>query len=450
MHLKRAVPLLFFLSGGLLLIFGLGALGAAFILPGTGAPDLFAWKPPLEQVDNRTLAPATALLPLTGMRPADALNAALDQGHWDNAFALIAYDPSLSDATRIGALLQLGTRYTAAKQMSQAAAAFEGADRIATLSPFLSDRVRQDTYLQVSAGLRSMQARDAAHLAVDQAFLVAQYSPVLRWDPSPIRFTQVANAYAALGAQTLADHARALGNEAANAKEAEETLLPREPFSVTLATLPASAEVDAARQTRMAAAQQLLNDVQDNPPKRAQDWPQDSLAQLSQALVSEDRVRLDYYDKQLAASKEPAVQLALLTDKVNWLALKYRIARGAFGVGIVQAWEKDAPATAEAYSQAWGDLFRLYEHEAESIPNAQAVSQASEDVLRQELLALRWGWYRGTTEQDLHTALAGVSGQLRDASIVSLRVDLLTRSGKSLDLLVPDELYGKNDQALPK
>jgi hypothetical protein len=73
-----------------------------------------------------------------------------------------------------------------------------------------------------------------------------------------------------------------------------------------------------------------------------------------------------------------------------------------------------------------------------------------EDVLRQELLAARWGWYSGALEKDLRAALGDVTQELRDASVPALRLDALTRDGKTVDLLVPDELYGQNDQALPR
>ncbi len=81
---------------------------------------------------------------------------------------------------RIGALLQLGSRYEVAKDKNKAAWCYLYAARIATVSPLLSDAVRLDTFLQVGAGLRAVGAADAARLAVGQAYLVAQHSPVLR------------------------------------------------------------------------------------------------------------------------------------------------------------------------------------------------------------------------------------------------------------------------------
>ncbi len=447
--MRRALGGLFFLAGLVLFVFGLSSLGAGVLIREAPLPDGFAWKPPLDQVNNRDLEPATVLLPLTGMPAADALNAALDGGHWENAYALLAYDSSLSDPTRIGAFLQLGTRYAAAQDEAKAAWCYLAAARVATLSPLLSDSVRADTYLQVAAGLRPIGAKDAARLATDQAYLVGQYSPALRRDPQSRRLSQIANAYAALGAEALASQARAQSNEPIPIS-AEETWLPRDPFVVKAGDLPAATAVNSAVVVRVAAAKQLAKDVAAIPSNHSTDWPQDAVAQLGDALLSEDQARQDYYDSQLAQTKNSGVQVALERERVNWLGLKYRIARGAFGVDLVPEWSRDVPAVGNAWSDAWGGLFRLYEDQASAIPNAQAVSQAMEDVIRQEMLAVRWNWYRGAADTDLHASLVELTSQLQDASVASLRLDAITVNGRTTDLLVPDDLYGKNETALPR
>ncbi len=449
LHKIRLLPLVFFLGGILLLMFGVAMLGAGWFVREPPLPEALAWQPPSEQVKATDLVPGTALLPLTDVPGPDALNAALDGGHWENAFALLAYDASLSDPTRIGALLQLGTRYEAAGNESRAAWCYLYASRIATISPFLSDAIRVDTYLQVSAGLRAIRATGAARLAIDQAYLVAQYSPVLRRDQTTRRLTLVANAYSALGAEALAVEAKNKANEPVAIASDYAGFLPREPFVIPEGTLPPSAEVTRALQARRLAARQLVEDVTDKPPQRAADWPSDSVAVLQDALTTEDHVRQSYYDQQIAQVKEPNIQVAVLRDRVNWIGLKMRIARGAFGMDLMPDWSKRAAALTDEWSDAWGDLFNAYAAQASAIPNAQAVHQATEDVLRQEMLAQRWGWYKGKSESELRASLNDVTGQLRQDAIASLRLDALARGGKTTDLLVPDELYGMNERALP-
>lgn len=404
----------------------------------------------MEQVNNRALTPASSLLPLTGIPAEDALNTALANADWESAYALIAYDRRLSDLSRIGALLQIGDRYTAAKNPRKAAWCYQAAALIVTLSPALSDTTRLNAYLQLSAGLRTANASDAARRAVDQAYLVAQYTPTLSRRARATRLTQVANAYKNLGLDTLAAQARAKSEEIANETNEAPVLTPRPPFIPLAGKLPASAEVDAAKETRIAAAKLLVDDVTNAPPKSSADWPKDSVSQLRDALVQEDNARAAYYDQQLAQTKEPGLQIALLTDKVNWLTLKYRTARGAFGADLVPEWGKDPQGISDSLSDAWGELFRLYESQAGALSSAQEINQATEDVLKQELFVVRWGWYHGVLERDVRMALGDVTQKLIDASVPSLRLDSVIRSGRALYLLVPDQLYGQNENILPK
>lgn len=447
--LTRAVSIFFFLGGFFLLILGSVSLIAG-LTRSSDLPDGFTWRLPLDQVNHRALTPASALLPLTGIPAEDALNTALDNADWESAFAVIAYDRRLSDLSRIGALLQIGDRYAAAKNLHKAAWCYQAAALIVTLSPALSDTTRLNAYLQTSAGLRTANAPDAARRVVDQAFLVAQYTPTLNRRARATRLTQVANAYKNLGLDSLAIQARDRADESASATNETSVSTPRPPFVPLAGKLPASAEVDIAAQTRIAAAKLLVDDVTNDPPKSGADWPKDSVEQLRDALLQEDSTRAAYYDQQLTQAKEPALQIALWTDKVNWLTLKYRTARGAFGVDLVPEWGKDLQGISDSLSDAWGELLRLYEAQAGVLSSAQEVNQATEDVLKQELFAVRWGWYHGVLERDLRAALSDVTQKLMDASVPMLRLDSVIHSGRALYLLVPDQLYGQNENILPK
>ncbi len=444
---RRLLGFLCFLVAIVLLFLGLSMLGASWMLRPEPLPDGLSWQPPLDQVKNRDLDLATVFLPLTGTSANEVLNESFESGDWENAYALVAYDTTLTDPDRIGALLQLGTRYSAAGKQAQASRCYLAAARIATLSPVLSDVVRLETFLQVSAGLRSAGAPDAARLETDQAFLLAQYSPSLTREPQSRRLAQIASAYDALSANAVADEARALAAEPVAAPADNAGYLPREPFVLPSVDPPASPEVEGAHQRRVAAAKQLQDDIKQGSITRPSDLPSDSVKQLGDALVEEDGARAAFVAPSVQV-QEPGATRAILQEQVAWLGLKYRIARGAFGASLVPEWEKQAPAIRTAWNKAWGELFNLYENQANAIPNAQAVSQAVEDVTRQELLAVRWGWY-DTSADDLHARLNDQTKQLRDASVLTLRVDTLRVNGKSTDILVPDELLGKNQEALP-
>jgi hypothetical protein len=443
--MKRLIPLLFFLGGCVLLAIALSLFAALFASRGGDAGDAFAWKPLIDQVDNRVLTPRTLLLPLTENNSIDALNAALDQGHAENALALVAYDPSLADPARIGALLQIGSGSAGANDNRKAATSYQAAALLATLSPALSDPARLDVYQQAGAGLRQIGATNLARWVIDQAYLVAQYTPALRGNTRARRLEQIAQAYATLGVNNLADQARAKSIDAGGV--AGEPAAPVDaPFVPAVGKLPVSPENDAAKKTRLAAVAQLIDDVGDLP-KGNTNWSFDSTAQLGDALAAEDGARVKFYDNQLAQVKDPAAQIALLRDKINWLALKYRMARGAFGKDF-PGWNPESVTISEMLSDTWGDLFRVYETQAASAkPDA---NQAREDVLRQELIAARWGWFTGIDERDLNDALAEVNQQLMKSPIPMLRLDVIARSGKSMYLLLPDELYGQGERALPR
>ena len=429
---------------------GVATLSGVFFLRGSDVPDAFAWKPPLESVDNRALAPGTALLPLTGTSANDALSAALDQAHLENAFAVAAYDPTLSDSERIGALLQLGTRYASAKDTRKAALTFQAAAQLATLSPALADYARLETYLQAGTGLRGVGANDAARWVTDQAYLVALYTPTLQREQRARRLEQVANAYTALNASALSSQARAKAVEASTASATAPITGTRMPYIPTAGILLAAPEIDTATARRIAAAKALQDDLIDHPPKSAKDWSADLVAELSDALVEEDSARQAYYDKQIAQTKDAAAQIALWRDKIAWLALKYRVARGGFGASLVADWEKDRAAIADDWGAAWDELFRLAEAQAAALPKPPDSTPAQEDVIRQKLIAARWGWYNGTPEQDLNAQRGEITQKLMDAAYPELRLDTFNRNNKTIFILLPDELYGQGEKALPK
>jgi hypothetical protein len=426
---------------------GSALVGGVLLLREGDLPDAYAWRPPLELVDARTLAPETVLLPLLGTSADEALDAALDHAHWDNAFALVAYEPFLDDAQRLGALLQLGTRYASAKNTRQAARAFQIAAQFATLSPTFSDATRLEAYLQASAGLRSLGARDAARWVTDQAYRLTEYAPTLQREQRARRLEQIANAYAALDAPTLSSQVRARATEAALSTTIPITRT-RAPFVPTIGKLPRAPEVEAARTRRVAVAQRLHDDVLDRAPKRAQDWNADLIGELREALLDEDRARQASDDASSVQQQDEAL-IAWRREQIAWLALKYRIARGAFGVSLVPEWEKERAAIAEALSAAWDEYFRLAYAQATRLPSLER-APAQLDVLLYELFIVRWGWYVTQSEQVVIEKIGAATQDLMDAAYPALRFDSVVRNNQRLFIWLPDELYGRGERALPK
>ncbi len=441
---------LFFFSCAIAFIFllmGIAAFSGAY-LRSRDMPDGFAWKTPMEQVSNRDLVASSALLPLTDLPAEDALDRTLEGADLESAFAMTAYDPRLSDPSRIGALLQIAARYSDAKNWRRAAWSYQAAVLLAVLSPALSDSARIETLLTAGGGLRDVDAKEAARRVLDEAYLITFYSPTLRKTVRANRLNQVATAYESLGLPGIADQARSKAQDVSASTDSPPANV-HAPFIPIPGKLPLSPALEQARALREQAAVQLLDDVTAENPKSPTAWPQDSLTLLKEALLEEDAARGDYYAQQFPLAKDPSVQIALAADKVSWLALKYRVARGGFGTTIVGEWTKDANDVADELSDAWSDLYQLYQAQANALGNPSDANQATEDVLQQRLIAVRWGWSQ-TLEGELRDSLSEVTIKLRDASVPALRVDAATRSGKTLYLLLPDELYGQGARVFPQ
>ena len=70
--------------------------------------------------------------------------------------------------------------------------------------------------------------------------------------------------------------------------------------------------------------------------------PVDLIRSLGDTLFEEDAMRADYYSTQYDQAVDASAQLGILRDKLDWLALKYRIARQGFGLVLVDEWTQDA------------------------------------------------------------------------------------------------------------
>ena len=171
---------------------------------------------------------------------------------------------------------------------------------------------------------------------------------------------------------------------------------------------------------------------------------------LGDKLYEEDGVRHDYYDSQYQSAADASAQVAVLRDKIRWLALKLRVARGGFGLNLVPEWEPEAKNIATELNDAFDQLFQISQQQAGAGEKAEDADRGVEDVLRDAIIAGRWGLYRDYDENDLRSHLAEISQRLRDENVSSLRLDSFARGTQINYLLLPDELYGQGEKALPR
>lgn len=447
--MKRALPLVLLVGAALLFCVGIAAVGARFYFERGDSVDLSQWKAPLDQLDAKRLVLPNSLEVLGGVGDTQAIDDALQQGDWESAYADIAYSPDLTDASRAGTLLLLGSRYAAAKQTAKAVWAYQYAVSLATISPLPSDLLRGQTLLEAAQGLNTLGMHTAARTALDQAYLIAQYSFSIPRDTRARLYGQVATAYQSFGVGNLATQASQKSQEAATLTSEEAFTNSRPPYFVPPADLPADKDLTDKTAERVTAAKELIDQLNLTPPKSAKDLPQDLVRKLGDALYEEDGLRTSYYDTQYKAAADPGTQVAVLVDKIHWLALKLRVARGGFGLSLVPEWETDSKNITKDLSDTFDEFFKLTEQQAGSAGKASETDLSLDDVLRAEIVAGRWGLY-DYDETDLVSRLDETSTRLRDEQIPALRLEAYQKGTSTLYLLVPDELYGQGEKALPR
>ncbi len=447
--MKKALPLV--LLGGAVLLFCIGVAALAFNFLGNRGEqaNLTQWKAPLEQVDARQLRLANALEPLAGMTDIQAIDDALQQGDWESAYAVVAYSPDLSDAIRAGTLLLLGSRYQAAKQPVRAAWAYQYAADIVQLSPIPSDLVRVQTLLEAGQGQQGLGQKAAARAALDQAYLILEYSATIARDSRARLLADAAKLYKEMGVANLAQQAQQKSADVSAAAAEEANAPAHAPYRQLPGELPANAELKDKIAERTTAAKELIDQLNLHPPKAGEQMPEELLRTLGDRLFEEDGLRQDYFAEQFSPTADSAVQNALLRDRIRWLGLKLRVARGGFGVSLVPEWETEKDQIAADLSDAFDELYKLNEQEAVAVEDPAEADHRLEDVLRAEVVSGRLGLY-AYDEGDLRARLADLSTRLRDNQVPGLRLDSYTRGNQTVYLLVPDDLYGQGDKALPR
>lgn len=448
--MKKALPFLLLGGAALLLCLGLAALAFNFLGPRSASIDTSKWIAPQDQVETKKIKPEVALGILANTTDSASVDDSLAAGDFEGAFAQIAYGTEFSDADRIGTLLLLGNRYAAGKLNVKAAWMYEYAVFLATVSPDPSDLLRVQTLLEASQGLHALALDTNARAAVDQAYLIAQYSFSMPRDTRAQVLEQIASEYQMLGATKQASDARQRSADTATLTKEDAINTSRRPFQISPTAPPSDPEIVTKVKERVSAARDLLDALNLNPPKTAADMPTDLITALGDKLYEEDGLRTDYYTTQYDQATDASSQLGVLRDKLRWLSLKYRIARGGFGISIMPEWEDKTKEIGQALNDTFSDYFAITEQQATTLEKTDQADRSTEDVLRATLVAGRWGLYPQYDETDVRSRLDQVSQNLRDAQVPALRLDSFMRGTQVIYLLIPDELYGMGERALPR
>ncbi|PWH13688.1 MAG: hypothetical protein DDG58_13490 [Ardenticatenia bacterium] len=426
------VALLFALAGVLI------AVGVvALILYFSTRPQPFQvplWRDPQSLVDYTKIDPALAVAGLGGVADKDLVAQALTEGRLDTAFAILVFSPSIDDRESAGDFLLLADRYRKDGRNESAVHSYRLAGTIATLSPDLPDTVRADTFILAGEGLATLGEYGLAQLYLDQAYNVATASAYLQPATRRSLFQRLHKGY-----QMIGDRERARVSLESSAQTFAPVTVPELPPVLPVADPPPlPLEVQQAEAQRWSAAQNLVEQL----IVRGGRAPQQLVSALASALIAEDRARLPYYDAQIASAVQLSAQISIVQARINWLAIKYRIARQGYGLSLVPEWEAQAEMIRADLTKSYELLFALYADLIVAMPDADQIERATEEILRREILAGTLGRYPNYPAQQRIAQLQQATAQLiQSRPRDKMRVAVLPYAGVDSFVLVDDTSF---------
>ncbi len=392
------------------------------------------WRDPLSMVDYARIDPALAVGGLGGVADKDLVAQALAEGRPDTAFAILVFSPSIDDRESAGDFLLLADRYRKNGRSEQATQSYRLAGTIATLSPDIPDTVRADTFIMAGEGLAELGEYGLAQLYLDQAYNVATASTYLQPATRRSLFQRLHKGYQAIG-----DRERARASLESSAQAFAPVTVPELPPVLPVADPPPlPLEVQQAEAQRWAAAQNLVEQL----IVRGGRAPRQAVTALANALIAEDRVRLPYYDAQLSSALQLSAQISIVQARINWLAMKYRIARQGYGISLLPEWEAQVEVIRADLTKSYELLYALYADLIVAMPDADQIERATEEVLRREILAGTLGRYPNYPAQQRIAQLQQATAQLVQSRPRSeMRVVVLPYAGVDSFVLVDDTSF---------
>jgi hypothetical protein len=423
----------------ILLVIAAGAV-LAFVFLGqreTGEGD---WQDPIAAIRPSEVAPDLALYPLAGALELDTVDAAIDNGELETAYAILVFGQDLSDAQRLGRLIRLGGRFAETERPDRAALCFQQVDDLAILHPRLSDPARADALFASGRGWAAIDEEARAVQAFDQVYTLAMESPYLQMANRRDLLVGLEAAYADLGYAERAEACRARIVELDQEARPQPPALPGEQPDLPLGTgTISSPELGELENARREAAFALLEAYAEGG-----EAPAAELEALSQALLAEDAAKQAFYGQELEATSQPGRRIDVQSHMIRWLLLKVQVAAGGFGLPLVPAWEAVLPSIQSDLSKAYEDLYFDYEDLVTALPQAGLIGPGRYQVRRQVMLDGRLGRYANYPARQLADKLQDAARELIAAgSAERLYVDVRSEEGKELQFfLSPADEYG--------
>jgi hypothetical protein len=360
-------------------------------------------KRPLDLVEVAQVDPALALASLGGVAEADVVAEAISKARPETAFSALLFNPALNDKESAGSFLLLAATY-GHNQAGKAQFSYQMAGTIATLSPDMPDTLRADVFIQAGEGLMEVNEPGLAKFYLDQAFLLASDSPYLQALHRRTIFQRLQKNYVALRETELA---RRSLNLSANPpplalKSSEGPILPAS------GAIPVSIAIQEAETERWRRAQELaalLVERGGNTPPEAKD-------SLREALMTEDQLKLPFYEAEQTTAAQLSRKIDATVAKIEWLSIKYRVARRAYGIDLVPEWEAQAEQIRADLTKTYETLYALYADLIVALPEVSQIDKATEERLRREILAGELGRYPNYPEEQRRKQLLDATNQL--------------------------------------
>lgn len=382
----------------------------AFLALRRDRPAMTGWEDPLALVTPEKVVPELALYPLAGASEVETIDAGIDNGELETAYAALVYSQELADTQRIGRLVALGEALVE-EDRALAWIALQQAVDLAILSPTLSDPQRADALWRVARGWGAMNETERGLQALEQAQVIATDSPYLQAAQRRWILSLLEGAYGDLGAETRAEAARSLVVELDQTSAREPDLSRAKAADLPLSGESLSSpEVGALEEARRKAAYALIESLSlGGEPSPG------LISGLADALRAEDVAKLSLYNQELAATTQAGRRSEIHHQLAAWLLLKCRVAQRDFGVSIVPEWEGRLSDLIAELSKAYEDLAFDYEDWSASLPDADQTAPSSYAALRSTILAGRLGVYPSYPAEQLVQKLRAAVDRLVDA-----------------------------------
>jgi hypothetical protein len=359
---------------------------------------------PVNLLDAKQIDPALALASLGGMSEANVVSEAVEKARPETALATLLFSPNLTSRETAGGFLQLAGQYSAIDQLQKAAAVYEMAGLVAILAPDISDTIRADLLIQISEGLIAINQPELGNFYLDQAFTIAAQSPYLQAAHRRRIFESLHKNYLLIGERLLARESLSLSANPPTLDLVTEppVLLPvKDP-------IPLPDAIQRAEAARWQAAQELAILL----VERGGAAPESDIDQLAQALVAEDAEKSAFFENEFNNTSQLSYKINVTRAKIEWLAIKYRIARRGFGINLVPEWEARAEEIRAELTKTYETLFALYADLVIALPDASEIDKATEERLRMEILAGELGRYPNYPEEQRRAQLVAATEQL--------------------------------------